>query len=112
MVVHWGVGEAGKFFTSSLKGGFYGIFYIEPNTGTVTINRPYFEGYYKNGNSIKDATAQDPLSVGNLSGWNIFEGKPTTSSVPEPSTIVAGALLLLPFGVSTLRILRKNRATN
>jgi hypothetical protein len=30
--------------------------------------------------------------------------------VPEPTTMVAGALLLLPFGASTLRILRKNRA--
>lgn len=29
--------------------------------------------------------------------------------VPEPTTIVAGALLLLPFGASTLRIFRKNR---
>lgn len=29
--------------------------------------------------------------------------------VPEPSTVVAGALLLLPFGVSTLCILRKNK---
>ena len=27
--------------------------------------------------------------------------------VPEPSTIVAGALLVLPFGASTLRIMRK-----
>jgi uncharacterized protein (DUF779 family) len=30
-------------------------------------------------------------------------------AVPEPTTIIAGALLLLPFGASTLRILRKNR---
>ena len=30
--------------------------------------------------------------------------------VPEPTTMVAGALLLLPFGASTLRIMRKNRA--
>jgi hypothetical protein len=30
--------------------------------------------------------------------------------VPEPTTVLAGALLLLPFGVSTLRILRRNRA--
>jgi hypothetical protein len=29
--------------------------------------------------------------------------------VPEPTTVIAGALLLLPFGVSTLRIMRKNR---
>lgn len=30
--------------------------------------------------------------------------------VPEPSTVVAGALLLLPFGASTLRILRRNHS--
>jgi hypothetical protein len=29
--------------------------------------------------------------------------------VPEPTTVLAGALLLLPFGASTLRILRRNR---
>ena len=29
--------------------------------------------------------------------------------VPEPSTIAAGALLLLPVGVSMLRILRRNK---
>jgi hypothetical protein len=32
-----------------------------------------------------------------------------SSPVPEPSTIVAGALLLLPFGVGTLRSLRRTR---
>jgi hypothetical protein len=30
--------------------------------------------------------------------------------VPEPTTVLAGALLLLPFGASTLRILRKKIA--
>jgi hypothetical protein len=30
--------------------------------------------------------------------------------VPEPTTMIAGALLLLPFGATTLRMLRKNRA--
>ena len=29
--------------------------------------------------------------------------------VPEPTTMIAGALLLLPFGASALRILRRNR---
>jgi len=32
------------------------------------------------------------------------------SAVPEPTTLIAGALLLLPFGASTLRILRRRRA--
>jgi len=31
------------------------------------------------------------------------------NAVPEPTTIISGALMLLPFGASTLRILRKNR---
>lgn len=35
--------------------------------------------------------------------------QPTYAPVPEPTTMIAGALLLLPFGASTLRILRKNR---
>jgi hypothetical protein len=30
--------------------------------------------------------------------------------VPEPTTMISGVLLLLPFGASTLRILRRNRA--
>ena len=30
--------------------------------------------------------------------------------VPEPTTMIVGVLLLLPFGVSTLRILRKSHA--
>jgi hypothetical protein len=33
------------------------------------------------------------------------------SAVPEPSTVVAGIMLLLPFGISTLRILRKHKQT-
>ena len=31
-------------------------------------------------------------------------------SVPEPTTMIAGALLLLPFGASTLRVLRNRKA--
>jgi len=34
----------------------------------------------------------------------------TTAAVPEPTTMLAGTLLLLPFGASTIRVLRKNRA--
>jgi len=34
----------------------------------------------------------------------------TLTAVPEPSTMIAGALLLLPIGASTLRMLRKRQA--
>lgn len=62
------------------------------------------------------------ISSGFLSGLNTLDfvvnngGGPTglrvemsgtASPVPEPSSILAGALLLLPFGVSTLRALRR-----
>ena len=30
--------------------------------------------------------------------------------VPEPATLIAGALLLLPFAFSTIRIIRKNKS--
>jgi hypothetical protein len=36
-------------------------------------------------------------------------GQDSYTPVPEPTTMIAGALLLLPFGASTLRILRRNR---
>jgi hypothetical protein len=43
-------------------------------------------------------------SAAGISGGDIF-----LTVVPEPTTLIAGALLLLPFGASTLRILRKAR---
>jgi hypothetical protein len=44
--------------------------------------------------------------------YNAANGTATISlaAVPEPSTMISGALLLLPFGASTLRVLRRNRA--
>jgi len=32
------------------------------------------------------------------------------TAVPEPGTLVSGAMLLLPFGSSTLRLLRRRQA--
>jgi hypothetical protein len=36
-------------------------------------------------------------------------GTATLTAVPEPTTLISGALLLLPFGASTLRILRRRQ---
>jgi hypothetical protein len=52
-----------------------------------------------------DVISWDGVNV-NGDAYVQVEGSP----VPEPSTYLAGALLLLPFGVSTVRKLRKNRA--
>lgn len=41
-----------------------------------------------------------------------YSGSLAGGAVPEPATLLAGALLLLPFGASTIRILGKRRAHN
>jgi hypothetical protein len=63
------------------------------------------------------------LTWGGATGYYSFnllyaevDGAPATldtslTVVPEPSTVVAGALILLPFGVSTMRILRKSKVS-
>ena len=38
-----------------------------------------------------------------------FSGSLVGAAVPEPTTVIAGALLLLPLGASTLRIIAKRR---
>ena len=40
---------------------------------------------------------------------NFAGNVPSLGPVPEPSTIVAGALMLLPFGIGAIRSLRKDR---
>jgi len=48
----------------------------------------------------------DPTQQYGLDGQEVFYN---VSPVPEASTIIAGALLLLPLAASTVRILRKSR---
>jgi hypothetical protein len=82
-----------------------------------------------NDTDIKKDALGNPLNTFNVIALNLFNGSDAQhvtiggvtynlnqdilaiSVVPEPTTIVAGALLLLPFGASTLRILRKNNQT-
>jgi hypothetical protein len=45
-----------------------------------------------------------------LSWYSLWDPTPTTpSAVPEPSTIVAGALLLFPLAIATFRSFRQGR---
>jgi len=41
--------------------------------------------------------------------WGGTSGGDSLIPVPEPTTMIAGALLLLPFGASTIRILRRKK---
>lgn len=53
-------------------------------------------------------------TLGNISdvqfGWGTTPTYTPGTPVPEPTTMVAGALLLLPFGASTIRVLRRNKS--
>ena len=59
-------------------------------------------GFNGNLNGLTDVSFQygTALNEPNITG---------TTPVPEASTVIAGALLLLPLGASALRILRRNR---
>jgi hypothetical protein len=68
-----------------------------------------------NGNTA--VTDEATTMLGSLSGLTAEadlialtdSGQGYVVAVPEPATMIAGALLLLPFGASTLRILRRKR---
>ena len=58
----------------------------------------------------KDIALSVTLLPGQTYGFvTISEVTQSFHQVPEPTTMIAGALLLLPLGASTLRILRRNR---
>ena len=56
-----------------------------------------------------DATTKGYLDVTAGTGNVVIEGAQFTAAVPEPSTVVAGAMLLLPFGVSVACVIRNRK---
>lgn len=56
-----------------------------------------------------DHGSASPRTITSIGG-GYYSAEPILVPVPEPSTYLAGALLLLPFAATTVRKLRKNRA--
>lgn len=52
---------------------------------------------------------KDPISDGYAAEGSFEEWSALSSPVPEPTTVIAGALLLLPFGASTLKMMRRSK---
>jgi hypothetical protein len=76
----------------------------------------YKTGVQTVGFSFAIPTPPGPPSLAQLQagGYNTsFSGQifASTSVLPEPTTVIAGALLLLPFGLGALRSFRKNSAS-
>jgi len=114
-LTHWGLdGTSG---ITTLTGG-------QPNE-MIVGSAPNVNGGFDNFNPYVDQTATFTLTDSSftanttVTGVNFLFGtgpdghlngavQPLTPSVPEPSTIFVGAMLLLPLGASTIRILRKS----
>jgi hypothetical protein len=102
---------------SQLSASFFGPpDYSDPN---IFPNGPLTAFDLGEGDLLSIIPAQATLQVTKDIAFGILApgGLVTVSSVeqsfhqvPEPTTMIVGALLLLPFGASTLRILRKSRA--
>jgi hypothetical protein len=102
------------------------IWYLENEVNSLTFNGANGTAFFNAaiaGTSTDGTTVfNDSNGAYNVIALNLFTGGADTSDnpgsraqdqlaiVPEPTTMIAGALLLLPFGASTLRILRRNRA--
>jgi hypothetical protein len=76
----------------------YNSYIADVTTANINANHYYAGSVWRpvdlNGNDAK--TGQDFITKG--------------TAIPEPTTMLAGALLLIPFGASTLRMLRRRKA--
>jgi len=93
--------------------------YVNPTDTSVEGNNTAYltSGYVGTGAesttvagiNLRQGTAGSAPSVilDNLTVATLFSDAASAAPVPEPTTFIAGALLLLPFGANTLRILRR-----
>ncbi len=91
-----GAGTAYAYYTSDLAALNAGSVSTHLGSGSILRDSAYYNNGLNNGTPTPGA-GQDLI-------YNV-------TPVPEPTTIVAGALLLLPFGASTLRVLRRRTAS-
>ncbi len=113
--------SVGGVNTAPILGG-QTIQYDDEILGLLTV--PYLDQYgllFSNGTSVLDiqfwgtGTGNDGYETAVINTGGVVETVSGGMSlgltpVPEPSSIIAGALMVLPFGASTLRILRRKRA--
>jgi len=86
------------------------IYSVNPTSGAITIT---LGNYLKPGNTLDDIVVYDSASsyAGNSAGVldNVGVATADLAPIPEPTTVMAGALMLLPFGIGAIRSLRKDR---
>ena len=78
-------------------------------TGDGTVSSAWTEYTFQVTGTGSDTLLFKAVGTDDSLGGSLDSVAFTATAVPEPSTCIAGALLLLPFGVSAFRGLRKNR---
>lgn len=85
--------------------------------GAITLNTAPFASTWANGSSVSWNSGEYllawedlPIGGGAEPDYQDMLVKVYATPVPEPSTLIAGALLLLPFAASTARALRRKQA--
>lgn len=116
-----GTGQEQSFgspFTFDLKlvpsGTAGGTAYLSLNGGAYGTGLTYgTDNWVKYGWTFPAEDLSNAYLIAQLYTWDTGQTYSVSfenvSAVPEPTTMLAGALLLLPFGASTVRFLRKNR---
>jgi hypothetical protein len=89
--------------TAGAQTGTFTVSAADPGAGNIAWNRFALQ-FQATGPSTTITINGTAANNGNG-----FIGLDKVTVVPEPTTMVAGALLLLPFGFSTLRVLRRKQ---
>lgn len=92
------------------------IFLNNANTGITSSGFTSWTGFSLTSGFVAGINTLDFIvdnhtqATGNPVGLRVEFLSATAAAVPEPATVVAGALLLLPFGASMVRIVRRHSA--
>ena len=81
---------------------------LDTSVASAALTTEYNNMLSALGNNTAAISSVDWVTPNNGSTM-VFQGL-VTSAVPEPATVIAGAAMLLPFGVSVLRMLRRKEA--
>lgn len=109
-----GIGASGFGYFDGLDGAGYGL--VSKNYAGLGVDglsnglaSPVFQNSFVFVLSGFTGSLNDISNVSVQYGSEASDPNFSLTSVPKPTTMVAGALLLLPFGASTLRVMRKGR---
>jgi hypothetical protein len=99
-----GSGSSGNISFNFSDGNSDSFIYNDPNANGNNYSPLIWQGWDFSAGITSVTISSDYLVMDGL------QADTSVSAVPEPTTIIAGASMLLPFGASALRMLRKRQS--